>query len=145
MLNKISDFSGRDLQQSIWTGNQGNNGSRCQLSLYDTAITIGGLRHLQSLVAGQQQPASVLLALSQHAQADQQLRDLEPDFPVYARLQQALKTYRQLAVDPALSTPLPVPAKSLQPGDPYPAIDQLIYKLQRLGDLEIDVSVYADR
>ena len=140
LLNKISDFSGQDLQQSLWTGNQGINGSRCQLSLYDTALTISGLRHLQSLRAGRQQPANDLLALSQHTQAEQQLSNLEPHFPVYARLQQALKTYQQLATDPALSTPLPVSAKSLHPGDPYPAIDQLVYKLQRFGDLQIDVA-----
>ena len=80
----------------------------------------------------------MLLALSQHPRADQQLKNLEPDLPVYAHLQQALETYRQLAADPALSMPLPVPVKSLEPGDPYPAADRLVYKLQRLGDLEIE-------
>ena len=140
LLNKISDLSGQQLQQNISTSNQGNNGSRCQLSLYDAAITIGGLRHIQSLAADKQQPANLLLALSQHTQAERELSALEPDFPVYARLRQALKTYRQLAADPALSMPLPVPDKSLQAGDPYPATEQLAYKLQRLGDLKIDAA-----
>ena len=69
LLNKISDLSGQQLQQNISTSNQGNNGSRCQLSLYDAAITIGGLRHIQSLAADKQQPSNLLLALSQHTQA----------------------------------------------------------------------------
>jgi murein L,D-transpeptidase YcbB/YkuD len=138
LLGKISGSSMNGLQESISAGKQGKKASRCQLSLYDTALTIGGLHHLQSLKAGQQQPVNQLLALSQHTRAEQQLSDLEPDFPIYSDLQQALEVYRQLANDPALSTPQPVPAKSLHPGTPYPAIDQIVYKLQRLGDLQID-------
>ncbi len=72
------------------------------------------------------------------AQAEQRLSDLQPDFPIYAQLQQALEIYRQLATDPALSMPQPVPAKSLRPGDPYPDVDKIIYKLHRLGDLQAD-------
>ena len=136
ILAKISDSSLQALQESIWASTQNNAESRCRLSLYDTAITIGGLRYLQSLNSGQQHPASQLLALSQHDQAEQQLKDLDPDFSIYLYLQQALETYRQLETDPALSIPYPVPAESLEPGDPYPAMDQLVYKLQRLGDLD---------
>lgn len=150
LLGKISDASLQVLQENIWASTQNNTESRCRLSLYDTALTIGGLRYLQSMNTGHQHPANQLLALSQHAHAEQQLNDLEPDFPVYLYLQQALETYRQLATDPALSIPLSLPAKSLEPGDPYPAIDQLIYKLQRLGDLQSDPvdflqqRIYAD-
>lgn len=72
------------------------------------------------------------------AQTEQRMGSLEPDFPVYVHLQQALEIYRQLEADPALSIPQLVPAKSLRPGDLYPAMDQLIYKLYRLGDLQVD-------
>jgi len=144
LLGKISDPAVTGLRENIQASSQSKNESRCQLSLYDTALTIGGLRHLQSLQPGQQSPTEQLLALSQHPQAAQQFNKLEPDFPAYVQLQQALKTYRQLVSYPALSASLPLPAKSLHPGDPYPAMNQLIYKLQLLGDLKTDFTYLLD-
>lgn len=138
LLGKVTDPAVTGLKESIQASGQSKNESRCQLSLYDTALTIGGLRHLQALQPGQQSPTDQLLLLSQHPQAEQQLNQLEPDFPAYVQLQQALQAYRQLASYPALSSPLPIPPKSLHPGDPYPAMNQLIYKLHSLGDVSID-------
>ncbi len=139
LLGKLNNPSIPALRENILATSQSRHKPRCQLSLYDTALTIEGLRHLQSMGA-QPKLVETLLALSQNLHAEQQLTELEPDFPVYVQLQKALDSYHQLALDSNLSTPLPIPKESLHPDDAYPALEQLIYKLQRLGDLDTDAA-----
>ncbi len=144
LVGRFSSSGIIDLEESIQVTSQSNVQSRCQLSLYDIALTIVGLRHLQSLQPRAPQPADQLLALSRQPWTTQQLSKLEPEFPVYVQLQQALQTYRRLASAPSLSMPLPAHAKSLRPGDPYPAMKQLIDKLRRWGDLDSDPAYFLD-
>lgn len=70
--------------------------------------------------------------------------DVAPPLVLYRNLRSALARYRRLASDEAGET-LPVPDRSVHPGDPYPAVPALAARLVRLGDLAAETTggVYA--
>ncbi len=57
--------------------------------------------------------------------------------PMAQPLQDALRQYRALAIEPGWQTPLPLPAKGkLVTGELYPALDELVRRLVAVGDLQ---------
>lgn len=71
------------------------------------------------------------------------LAPIEPPFPGYHRVEQQLHEYLQLAASEKLD-PLPAVAKPIAPGQPYPAVPQLLHRLQFLGDLPGSATLPAD-
>jgi len=68
------------------------------------------------------------------------LDSLEPPFGGYRRTEQALVKYVQFARDNK-DDKLPVPAKVIDPGQPYSGVAQLIQRLQLVGDLPAGAQV----
>ncbi len=68
---------------------------------------------------------------------------LEPHYDGYGRAQTALAAYTKLAAQ-GDGAPLPLPAKSVHPGDSYPGAAPLASRLRQLGDLPPDAGAPAD-
>jgi murein L,D-transpeptidase YcbB/YkuD len=68
---------------------------------------------------------------------------LEPHYQGYRRAKVALATYLKLAAQ-GDGAPLPVPAKSVHPGDTYSGVAPLISRLSQLGDLPAEAAAPAD-
>jgi murein L,D-transpeptidase YcbB/YkuD len=62
------------------------------------------------------------------------LAEVEPPYEGYGRAETALAAYEKLATQ-GDGPPLPIPPKSVRPGDNYPAVPQLAARLGQLGDL----------
>ena len=71
------------------------------------------------------------------------LAQVEPTYPGYKRTIEALHTYLELAKQ-SDDSKLPVPKKTIAPGDTYAGIPQLAQKLRLVGDLPVDAVVPAD-
>jgi murein L,D-transpeptidase YcbB/YkuD len=71
------------------------------------------------------------------------LAQVEPPYPGYKRTIAALHTYLELAKQ-SDDSKLPVPKKTIAPGDTYAGIPQLAQKLRLVGDLPADAVVPAD-
>jgi murein L,D-transpeptidase YcbB/YkuD len=80
----------------------------------------------------------LLRRLSRAADPIPLLESIEPPFRRYRTLLEALARYRALNGDPRLVEPLAVPEKSVRPGDTYPDLARLVYRLERFGDLAPD-------
>lgn len=68
---------------------------------------------------------------------------LEPHYDGYGRAETALATYMKLAAQ-GDGAPLPLPAKSVHPGDTYSGAASLVSRLRQLGDLPPDAVAPAD-
>lgn len=68
---------------------------------------------------------------------------LEPHYDGYGRAQTALAAYMKLAAQ-GDGAPLPLPAKSVHPGDIYPGAPPLVSRLRQLGDLAPNAGAPAD-
>lgn len=73
--------------------------------------------------------------LSHSEDIDSVLRDLEPQFTHYELLKHALRHYRELALEPALTQLPPLPSKSVKPGEAYEGAPRLRALLRAVGDL----------
>jgi murein L,D-transpeptidase YcbB/YkuD len=117
----------------------------------DVALTVSAMRYISDLHVGRINPQRVnfeqsveqkkydlaeflrtrVLASDNTAAV---LASLEPPFPGYRRTEQALVRYVQLAREDNAEQ-LPVPAKPLEPGQPYAGSARLSRLLHLLGDL----------
>jgi L,D-transpeptidase YcbB len=79
---------------------------------------------------------SLLGSMVSVAGAQPDVRPAEPALFQRRALEDALSRYRELAKDPRLAV-LPASGK-LRPGDPYPGLAQLAYRLTAVGDLPVD-------
>jgi len=79
--------------------------------------------------------AGFLLELARSPGPGALLDGLEPPFPSYRALVQALQRYRDLAADRRMQTPLASVNGALHPGEHYRDALQLAYRLERWGDL----------
>jgi murein L,D-transpeptidase YcbB/YkuD len=71
------------------------------------------------------------------------LDSVEPPFPGYQRLRQALQSYLALAREDD-GEALQATRKPVEPGDPYPSCARLTRLLRRLGDLPADAAPPPD-
>src|ERR1700719_4631959 len=71
------------------------------------------------------------------------LAEVEPPYPGYKRSIAALHTYLELAKQ-SDDSKLPVPKKTIAPGDTYAGIPQLAQKLRLIGDLPPNAAIPPD-
>ena len=121
------------------------------LDHFDLALTVSLMRYISDLHIGKVNPRHFKFGLDienkkynlpdllRQRIVDGQdvaavLAEVEPQFEGYHRTIKALQSYMALARQ-GDGEPLPLPPKTVQPGDPYPAARQLARRLQVLGDL----------
>lgn len=129
-----------------------------QIADFDVALTVSLTRYVSDAYSGKINPRRLGYALDvQPKKSDlwslvweiahdpdpgPRLAALDPPFPLYARLQSALTTYRALAARPDLR---PVPAlPKLRPGDHDAGVPALRLWLTALGDLPEHTPVPKD-
>ena len=127
---------------------------------FDLALTVGVMRYISDLHIGKVNPTRLDFAFDQESKkydlpdflkdhvvdaADVAgvLGKVEPPYPGYRRLAQALQNYTEMAKDDD-GEPLPSPPKTISPGDAYPGVPRLTRLLRLLGDLPPDAAVSAD-
>jgi len=120
-------------------------------AVFDVELTVNAMRYISNLQIGRINPRHVNFELSVEEKkydlaeflrnqvlpagdVNAVLAKVEPPFPVYQRTEAALARYTQLAQQGDLEK-LPVPAKPIDPGQPYAGLAQLTKLLQRVGDL----------
>jgi len=118
---------------------------------FDVALTVSAMRYISDLHMGRVNPRLFHSGLDINRQKFDlseflrlkvvDARDLpavmatvEPPFPAYHRAVKALNEYIALARREN-EEPLPRPAKTIKPGNPYAGVPQLAKRLQLLGDL----------
>ncbi|MFP5278051.1 MAG: murein L,D-transpeptidase [Acidobacteriota bacterium] len=126
---------------------------------FDVALSVSAMRYASALHRGRVNPQSIhrtafdtkpfdpaaflrdrLLASADLPAA---LASVEPPFAAYRRTRQALLRYLQLArIDDGER--LPLPRKTVDPGQTYPGVPRLIRLLRLLGDLPPGATVSPD-
>lgn len=130
------------------------------LSHFDLALTVSVMRYISDLHIGRVNPRHFRFGLDiEHKKyklpdllrqriVDGQdvaavLAEVEPPYEAYRRTVKALQSYLVLARQ-GDGEPLPRPAKTVKPGDPYPAAGQLARRLEVLGDLPSAEAAYSE-
>jgi murein L,D-transpeptidase YcbB/YkuD len=126
---------------------------------FDVALTVSAMRYISDLHLGRVDPGTyhsrfdvernkfdraqfLLDRIARAPDIQPALAEIEPPFPAYFRTLEALEQYRKMAAE-YKGEPLPVPKKSVKPGDSYAALPQLAQLLRLLGDLAADAQVPA--
>jgi murein L,D-transpeptidase YcbB/YkuD len=129
---------------------------------FDLALTVCLMRYLSDLRGGRVNPQAVPFELQlgdKEYDLPQFLRDqileakpadlpgliagVEPPYEGYRRLEQTVQVYAALAAKDS-AAPLPKPAKSIAPGDPYPGLPRLVEFLKMVGDLPANAQTPLD-
>lgn len=132
----------------------------CREWMLDLALSVSVMRYVSDLRVGRVDPrqlkyhldvkpkkydlATFLVELAGSQEPRRLLDRVEPPFQRYRTLLAALERYRGLARDAELNRPLPVTGKSLRPGESYPELGRLAYRLERWGDLEREQGLPAE-
>jgi L,D-transpeptidase YcbB len=123
---------------------------------FDLAVTVCTMRYISDLHVGRVNPQHFEFGLDvgpkrydlteflrneivYSRDVNVALAAVEPRYAGYGRLKAALEVYLKLAAE-GDGEPLPLPAKTVRPGDSYPGTAQLIARLNQLGDISPDVS-----
>jgi murein L,D-transpeptidase YcbB/YkuD len=140
-----------DYDASLWDGRREALQHGGDPAVIDVAMTVNAMRYVSDLHVGRINPRHVNFELSveekKYDLADflrnqvlsardvgAALAEVEPPFPAYRRTEAALARYTELAQQGDVEK-LPVPAKAIEPGQPYAGVPQLATLLQRVGDL----------
>lgn len=131
------------------------------LAHFDLELTVCAARYLSALHIGRVSPQHFKFGLAVGPANNSDLAEVlrnqvvpavdvsavvasvEPHYDGYARDKTALAAYLKLAAQ-GDGPPLPVPVKSVHPGDSYSGIAPLVSRLRLLGDLAPDASMPAD-
>jgi murein L,D-transpeptidase YcbB/YkuD len=131
------------------------------LAHFDLELTVCAARYLSALHIGRVSPQHFKFGLAVGPANNSDLAEVlrnqvvpavdvsavvasvEPHYDGYARDETALAAYLKLAAQ-GDGPPLPVPVKSVHPGDSYSGIAPLVSRLRQLGDLAPDASTPAD-
>lgn len=130
------------------------------LAHFDLALTVCAERYLSALRVGRVDPQHFKFGLDvgprryglseflhyqviEAPDVDAEVASLEPHYEGYGRAETALATYVKLAAQ-GDGAPLPLPGKSVHPGDTYTGVAPLISHLRQLGDLGPDAAAPAD-
>jgi L,D-transpeptidase YcbB len=127
---------------------------------FDLALTVGIMRYISDLHIGRVNPTHFKFGIDIETKkydlplfvrqqvinapnVQAALDTIEPHYDVYRRTEAAFQHYLQLEAkgDGPL---VPEPAKTVAPGDPYPAASQLTQRLRLLGDLPESTSAAPD-
>ncbi len=129
------------------------------LAHFDLALTVCAARYLSALRIGRVDPQHFQFGFDVGPQryglaeflrteviespdVDGVVASLEPHYEGYGRAKAALAAYVKLAAQ-GDGAPLPVPAKSVHPGDTYRGVAPLFSRLRQLGDLPPDAAAPA--
>jgi L,D-transpeptidase YcbB len=140
-----------DYDASRWAQRLGGLGQPGAAARFDAALTVCAMRYSSDLDVGRLNPKHFKFALTEKSaryELPQFVRErlaggsdvgaafaeIEPQFPGYRKTEAVLQHYLQLARQDTAAA-LPVPAKTIGPGDAYAAIAPLVQRLQLLGDL----------
>jgi L,D-transpeptidase YcbB len=154
-------LTSEDYDASRWEGRrQALQRPDPDLAAFDVALTVGAMRYISDLRIGRINPQHVEFDLS----VEQKKYDLaqflrarivgapdtaavmasvEPPFEGYRRAEAALVRYVELARRDD-GEKLPVPAKPVEPGQPYPGLARLTRLLQLVGDLPAGTAAAAN-
>ena len=128
------------------------------LAQFDLALSVCAMRYISDLRIGRLNPQYFKFGLdmgpydlaellrNQVIQAQDVgavIASVEPRYEGYQRAEAALGAYSKLAAE-GDGAPLPLPLKSLRPGDTYSGITPLVSRLRQLGDLAPDAGALAD-
>ncbi|HLH78080.1 MAG TPA: L,D-transpeptidase family protein [Candidatus Binataceae bacterium] len=130
-----------------------------ELVRFDVALTACAMRYIRDLRVGRVNPQALKfgldpsaneidmaaflrtrVVLAEPATIAPAMSALEPPFWAYRRTLAALQTYERLAKSDDGQT-LPIPAKSVEPGQPYAGLTGLVRRLRLVGDLPADAVV----
>src|SRR5271157_3091892 len=128
---------------------------------FDLALTVCAMRYISDLHNGKVNPKHFAFALDDESRKydlAEFLKDhvvdgsavagvlaqVEPAYPGYRRMIQALQTYMELARKDD-GEQLPPLKRTIVPGDTYPGVPRLTRLLRLVGDLPADATVQADR
>ena len=144
------DYDGPQWDDRLARLEQSMAPSESDLIRFDLALTVSTMRYISDLHIGRVNPGLFHFALdSDHTTSDlsafltekllsskdvkSTLETVEPSFPVYRRTESALKAYMDLARrdDGEL---LPLPPKTVKPGNSYAGVAVLAKRLALLGD-----------
>jgi murein L,D-transpeptidase YcbB/YkuD len=136
--------------------------SDADLAKFDLAMTVCTMRYVSNLHIGRVNPKTLHLGLNVDGRkydlsaflrdrlvnADPQsvkpaLARVEPPFDAYRRLAAALPSYEELASKDSPEQ-LPVPPRTVNPGDTYAGVRRLANLLRLVRDLPADASVSTD-
>jgi L,D-transpeptidase YcbB len=129
------------------------------LAHFDLALTVCAERYLSDLRVGRVDPkhfnfdlepgpkrydlaAFLRSKVIQAREVGAMIASVEPQYEGYQRAEGSLATYMKLAAQ-GDGTPLPLPVKSLHPGDTYSEMTPLVSRLRQLGDLASDADAPA--
>jgi murein L,D-transpeptidase YcbB/YkuD len=143
------DYDAKTLERKWRELQAGAAWSARDLALFDTAVSIALLRQLSDLHRGRINPkrvgyqldieskqydlATLIKTALEKDSIPQTVAAVEPAFPQYQQLQEALQHYRRLAQDPTLK---PVPVQGVvKPGQTYAGLPPLRRLLTAFGDL----------
>jgi L,D-transpeptidase YcbB len=164
---KTSDLKGLtpdDYDSSRWAERlaQLPSASPDQQARFDAALSVCIMRYISDLHIGKINPqhfkfnldvgpkkldlaefARTRLVDADPSRIPATVEGVEPPFPGYQHTKTALQHYLELAKQ-AVGEKLPVPTKTVAPGDTYAGVPQLARLLHLLGDLPVDASVPPD-
>jgi murein L,D-transpeptidase YcbB/YkuD len=134
--------------------------SDTELAHFDLALTVCAMRYISALQVGRVNPQHFKFGLAvgptQYDLAEllrtqvlpapdvpAVIAKVEPNYAGYLRAEDALLTYSKMASagDAAL---IPIPQKSVHPGNSFASIAQLAARLRQLGDLPAGIDVPAN-
>ena len=162
----LKGLNPEDYDASRWDGRRaalassGSHSANTGLVHFDLALTVCAARYLSALHVGRVGPQHFkfgfeagplrydLAGFLRNRVIDSPdvaatAASLEPHYDGYGRAQTALAAYLKLAAQ-SDGAPLPLPAKSVHPGDSYLAVAPLVSRLRQLGDLPPDAGAPAD-
>ncbi len=136
--------------------------SDTDLAKFDLAMTVCTMRYVSNLHSGRVNPKTLYLGIDldrrkfdlsvflrqQLVNADSEnlksaFARVEPPFDAYRRLEAVLPAYEELASKDDAEQ-LPVPSKTVNPGDSYTGVRRLASLLRLVGDLPADATVSTD-
>ncbi len=160
---RAEDYDGPQWEERLQSAGLSRAGSKSVASendfvRFDLALTVCIMRYITHLHGGRVNPHELHFGLDLSLEHNRNQYDIseflrerlvsssdviaaldqvQPPFPAYRRTLSALDTYRKLVSDAAYDSgaPLPIPAKAVKPGNPYPGVSHLARLLQTLGDL----------
>jgi len=149
------DYDGSRWKERLARESQAGNDAR-----FDVALSVCLMRYISDLHIGKVNPRHFEFGLSVESKKydlprfirdrmvtgqniEATLAEVEPSFPGYKRTLEALRNYLDISHQDD-SEKLPVPPKTLEPGDRYAGLVRLTQLLRLLGDLPKDTPVQSD-
>lgn len=140
---------------------KGSNGNDPNLqATFDAALTVSTMRYISDLHIGRVNPAHFKFGISieqkkydlpafllnkvaHSSDVQAVLDDAEPQYEPYRRTEAVLQRYLKIQLDEKQNgglALLPIPSRTVKPGDTYPGVELLAKRLRLVGDLPQDAA-----